>query len=157
MKPQFHGREHLNLHIFRDLLRNKNQNLLTSLKHRSYIALPEHKNYRQGWTSAYAFRKIEETSGMLDNIKDGLKYFNQVYGYEAKVFTPSAASFPPNIEAGLPETGSGISTGPDIQTGIREMESTRKSITNWEKFIRYPLSFGMLFLNLPLLTTPMTG
>lgn len=105
MKPQFHGREHLNLHVFRDLLRNKNQNLLTSLKHRSYIALPEHKNYRQGWTSAYAFRKIEETSGMLDNIKDGLTCFSQVYGYEAEVFTPSATSFPPNIEAGLPETG----------------------------------------------------
>lgn len=105
MKPQFHGREHFNLNIFNDLLNKRSENILTVLKNHSYVSIPEHKNYAQGWTAAYSFKNIEETKGFQDNIKDGLKRFKEVYGYDAKVFTPPAQQFPLHLESSLANLG----------------------------------------------------
>lgn len=105
MKPQFHGREHFNLQVFNDLLSKKNENIQFVLKQNSYVSIPEHKKYKQGWTAAYSFDKKEETENFLTNVADGLKCFNEVYGYNAKVFTPPAQQFPLHLEKELPTLG----------------------------------------------------
>lgn len=101
MQPQFHGREHFNLKIFNDLLGKHNENFLLGLKHQSYVEIPEHKNYPNSWTAAYSFQEKEETETFIDNIKDGLKKFKEVYGYDATVFTPPAQQFPLHLEPDL--------------------------------------------------------
>jgi hypothetical protein len=105
MKPQFHGREHFNLNIFNDLLAKRSENLIKVLKQNSYVSIPEHTNYKQGWTAAYSFDEKKETEGFLDNVADGLKQFKEVYGYESKVFTPPAQQFPLHLESGLVDLG----------------------------------------------------
>jgi hypothetical protein len=105
MKPQFHGREHFNLHIFNDLLSKRSENILTVLKNHSYVSIPEHQNYTHGWTAAYSFKTIEETEGFEENIKDGLERFKEVYGYDSKVFTPPAQQFPLHLESSLTNLG----------------------------------------------------
>lgn len=105
MKPQFHGREHLNLFIIGDLLKQQNSNLLELFKQRSYISIPEHKNYKQKWTAAYSFDSLKETKGFYENIVDGIKCFEKVYGYSPSVFIPPAQSFPPDLEVRLPDVG----------------------------------------------------
>lgn len=105
MRPQFHGREHFNLHIFNDLLDKRNKNLLTALDNHSYVSLPEHKNYRQGWTSAYDFVSVEEVEPMTTIIQDGIKKFKEVYGYKPKSFTPPARNFPSTLEPKLESFG----------------------------------------------------
>ena len=101
MKPQFHGREHFNLFVFNDLLHKRNENLLKVLKQNSYVSIPEHSSYIQGWTAAYSFNDINETEIFLDNVADGLKCFKEVFGYDAKVFTPPAQQFPLHLESEL--------------------------------------------------------
>lgn len=105
MRPQFHGREHFNLHIFNDLLKHKDKDLLNVLKHKSYISIPAHKNYANGWTASYSFHEIEETEGYMRNVKEGLNYFKEVYGYEANTFTPPAQQFPFHLERELSSLG----------------------------------------------------
>ena len=105
MKPQFHGREHFNLTIFNDLLLKRSENLLTVLKQNSYVSIPEHSNYKHGWTAAYSFDDIKETNGFLDNVADGLKKFKEVYGYNSKAFTPPAQQFPLHLEPELHALG----------------------------------------------------
>ena len=102
MKPQFHGREHFNLTIFKDLLLKGNENLLTVLKQNSYVTIPEHSDYNHSWTAAYSFDDKKETDGFLNNVADGLKKFKEVYDYDSKVFTPPAQQFPLHLE---PELG----------------------------------------------------
>tara|TARA_B100001059_G_C17822651_1_gene579284 strand:+ start:1123 stop:2241 length:1119 start_codon:yes stop_codon:yes gene_type:complete len=101
LKPQFHGREHFNLNVFKDLLYKRNKNLLMVLKQFSYVFIPEHDNYTQSWTAAYSFQDIDETEKFLANIADGLKCFEEVYGYSSKIFTPPAQQFPLHLEKEL--------------------------------------------------------
>ena len=105
MKPQFHGREHLNLHIFNDILKNKDSDLLNVLNHRSYVSIPAHNNYKNGWTASYSFDEIEETENYMNNVKEGLKCFKEVYGYESNTFTPPAQQFPFHLERKLSSLG----------------------------------------------------
>jgi hypothetical protein len=105
MKPQFHGREHFNLTIFKDLLDKRSDNLLKILKQNSYVSIPEHKDYNHGWTAAYSFKDLEETKGFLSNVEDGLKAFKKVYGYMPTVFTPPAQQFPKHLENELESLG----------------------------------------------------
>tara|TARA_B100000809_G_scaffold215878_1_gene221272 strand:+ start:1579 stop:2757 length:1179 start_codon:yes stop_codon:yes gene_type:complete len=103
MKPQFHGREHFNLHTFTNFLTKRSENLLRVLKQHSNVSIPEHDN--KNWTAAYSFGDIKETENYLANVRDGLKCFKEVYGYEAKVFTPPAQQFPLHLESELSNLG----------------------------------------------------
>lgn len=105
MKPQFHGKEHFNLNIFNDLLKNKDEYLIKVLKQNSYVSVPAHDNYRNNWTAAYSFDQIDETNTFLDNVKDGLKYFKEIYGYKSNTFTPPAQQFPLHLENKLFDLG----------------------------------------------------
>ena len=105
LKPQFHGREHFNLNIFKDLLHKGNENLLKVLNQYSYVSIPEHNNYSHGWTAAYSFQDIKETENYLANVADGLKCFKEVYGYSSEIFTPPAQQFPLHLEKELIHLG----------------------------------------------------
>lgn len=105
LKPQFHGREHFNLNIFKDLLHKGNENLLMVLKQYSYVSIPEHDNYNQSWTATYSFQDLKETDNYLANVADGLKCFKQVYGYSSEIFTPPAQQFPLHLEKELINLG----------------------------------------------------
>jgi hypothetical protein len=105
MKPQFHGREHFNLNIFNDLLQKQTNNLIEVLNQDSYVSIPEHKNYKNGWTAAYSFYDLKETHNFLQNVESGLCNFKEVFGYDASVFTPPAQQFPLHLEAELGSYG----------------------------------------------------
>ena len=105
MKPQFHGREHFNLHIFNDLLIKQDQDFLKVIKQNSHVSVPSHNNYKNGWTAAYSFDQIKETEPFLNNVTEGLKAFKEVYGCDSKVFTPPAQQFPLHLELELRDLG----------------------------------------------------
>lgn len=91
LKPQFHGREHLNVNLFNSLLRDKNPQLLANIENQSLAGIPNHPNYpKVGFNKAFAFWKVEETELHKQIIKDGLERFEQVYGYKSLTFTPPA-------------------------------------------------------------------
>lgn len=84
--PQYHGREHLNLRVFNDKLLNRDKDLLTVLKNRSYtgICTSDYPNIK--YPSAFSFEKPEEIEELKKVAADGLNCFEKVYGYRAVHF-----------------------------------------------------------------------
>ena len=91
IKPQFHGREHLNVNLFNALLKDKNPHLLANIENQSLAGIPNHPSYpKVGFNQAFAFWKVDEIDIHKDILKDGLERFEQVYGYRSLTFTPPA-------------------------------------------------------------------
>lgn len=88
MKPQFHGREHLNLTVFNDKLKNRDTELLTALKNRSYTSISDDDYPTMSSTAAFDFWDIKENEAFIPMIEEGLICFENVYGYKSNYFTP---------------------------------------------------------------------
>jgi hypothetical protein len=89
IKPQFHGREHLNVYILNKLLESSDPSLTANIANFSMagqITIPEMPD--ASFTQAFAFNKAEHTIFHDDILKDGLRRFKDVYGYESITFTP---------------------------------------------------------------------
>lgn len=88
MKPQFHGREHLNLIIFEDKLKKRDPELLTALKNKSFTSISDEDYPTMYATAAFDFWEVSENQNFVPVIEDGLKQFEKVYGYKSNYFTP---------------------------------------------------------------------
>ncbi len=91
IKPQFHGREHLNVNLFNTLIRENNPQMLINIRNFSMAKLPMHKDHPNvEFNQAFSFWKEEEVESHKFIIEDGLKQFEKVYGYKSMTFTPPA-------------------------------------------------------------------
>lgn len=95
LEPQFHGREHLNVSIFEERLLQKNEELLTQLKNRSFTHLSASDKQPVSSLAAFDFWDFEENDRFEDIIIDGLNRFEEVFGYRAQNFTPPVYSAHP--------------------------------------------------------------
>jgi hypothetical protein len=89
--PQFHGREHLNVRLFNQLLDQKKQDLLLSLKNRSYAAIPTPSGSKVGFTEAFSFDYFDEIEEHKKIIEEGLNLFERQIGYKACHFNAPGA------------------------------------------------------------------
>jgi hypothetical protein len=88
MKPQFHGREHLNLTIFNDKLKKRDSELLTALKNKSYTSISDDDYPTMSSTAAFDFWDVKENDTLAPMIQEGLQLFEKVYGYKSNYCTP---------------------------------------------------------------------
>ncbi|HMK07118.1 MAG TPA: hypothetical protein VK476_06290 [Flavobacterium sp.] len=105
LKPQFHGREHLNLAIFNDKLQHKDAELLTALKNRSFTSISDQAYPTMSSTAAFDFWDVTENENFTSIIEDGLDCFEKVYGYKSNYFTPPVYSIHDSIFKTLKENG----------------------------------------------------
>lgn len=89
--PQFHGREHINVKIFNELLQQKNPLLLACLNNRSYTGLPLTFYKTINYNETYCFDSFDENEELKIQIKDGLTQFENIFGYKASNFTSPGA------------------------------------------------------------------
>ncbi|WP_294819424.1 hypothetical protein [uncultured Flavobacterium sp.] len=88
MEPQFHGREHLNLKVFREKLEKKDPWVLLSLKNRSYTSIPDTGYATINFPAAFEFWDFNENESFREIIVGGLDDFEEVYGRRATYFNP---------------------------------------------------------------------
>lgn len=93
--PQFHGREHFNLKVFNEKLRNKDYEVLTSLRNRSYTSISNSGYETVNYTAAFDFSEIEENYEIIEILKDGINKFKQVFGFRPTVFMPPTSKIHP--------------------------------------------------------------
>lgn len=105
MKPQFHGREHFSLKVFEEKLEQRNHQLLTALKNRSYTSISDSGYSTISITAAYDFSQKKEMEVFPANISDGIEKFKKVYGLQPLNFTPPAYSIHPELFGTLAEKG----------------------------------------------------
>jgi hypothetical protein len=105
MKPQFHGREHFNLKVFNNKLKEHDYEVITALKNRSYTSISNTGYPTINYTAAFDFDKFEENTTFEKVIKDGLKRFEEVYGYKSLHFNPPGGREHPTIHKYLKDSG----------------------------------------------------
>lgn len=105
MKPQFHGREHLNLKVFKEKLEKQDSQVLTALKNRSYTSISNSGYPTISITAAFHFWEFSENESFKDIIKEGLNAFEDVYGYRSIHFNAPGGSEHPVIHQYLHENG----------------------------------------------------
>lgn len=88
LKPQFHGREHLNLQVFNDKLKKRDPQLLTALRNKSYTSISDDGYPTMSAMAALDFWDVNENESLKPILKEGLQWFEEVYGYRSTYFTP---------------------------------------------------------------------
>ncbi|WP_445454340.1 hypothetical protein [Flavobacterium sp. 25HG05S-40] len=88
LKPQFHGREHLNLTVFNDKLNRRDLQLLTALKNKSFTSISDEEYPTMSCTAELDFWNVKENEALKPILKEGLQLFEEVYGYKSNYFTP---------------------------------------------------------------------
>ena len=98
IRPQFHGREHLNVLAFNGLLQDKNPELMANLEVQSLAGVPNHQDLpKVGFNEAFSFWDKSEIEMHKTIIEDGLYRFVKVYGYRPTTFTPPAMLIHPEL------------------------------------------------------------
>ncbi|MCC5914786.1 MAG: hypothetical protein JJU46_10460 [Balneolaceae bacterium] len=105
MVPQFHGREHLNLKLFREKLQKRDPELITALENRSYTSISSGEYDTISPTAAFDFDKREENRDFHDVIQTGLDAFEEVYGYRSNHFIAPRGQEHPDTHPMLLEGG----------------------------------------------------
>lgn len=98
IRPQFHGREHLNVLLFNALLNDKDPSLLSNLELQSMAGISNHLSFPDvTFNQSFAFWKEEEVEIHKEIITDGLLQFKNVYGFPSLTFTPPAQQLHPSL------------------------------------------------------------
>jgi len=88
LKPQFHGREHVNLSIFDEKLKNKDEQIIAALKNKSYTSISDDDYPTKSSFAAFDFWDVSENQNLKSIVIDGLQKFEEVFGYKSNYFTP---------------------------------------------------------------------
>src|SRR5699024_9868362 len=105
MIPQFHGREHMNLKVFKEGLDRESPELLIQLNNRSFVALSDIDNKTISPLAAFDFWEFDENKNFHTIIEDGIKQFKKVFGYYPQNFTPPSYNVHPVLYKTLANNG----------------------------------------------------
>ena len=105
LKPQFHGREHINLTIFNEKLKNKDAALRIALENRSFTSIDDEAYPTMFSTAAFDFWNFDENKAYAAVIEEGLEKFAAVYGYRSNYFTPPVFNIHHSLYPILKENG----------------------------------------------------
>jgi hypothetical protein len=98
LKPQFHGREHLNVDVLERKMRSGDRALQINLENRSMAGLGDEPSLPGvGFTHGFGLWQRSEIERHREIIADGLKLFEQVFGFRASTFTPPAQKLHPDL------------------------------------------------------------
>lgn len=106
LKPQFHGREHLNVEVLERKLRAGNRALKINIENRSMAGLGDELSLPGvGFTHGFGLWERSEIERHREIIADGLKLFEQVFGFPSMTFTPPGQQLHPDLYAFLESLG----------------------------------------------------
>lgn len=105
-KPQFHGREHVNIRQWLSSLQKGNTELLHAFKYSTFgVSLNEKVSKRNNLMAAFDFEDYTEMKEQKNNISDGLKIFENIFGFNSTSFIATSYIWDSDIEENLNECG----------------------------------------------------
>jgi len=107
IKPQFHGREHLNVQLFERKLARRDPALMANLENRSLTGLVDEPDMPGvGFTHAFGLHGRGELERHEAILRDGFDLFERVWGFRSRTFTPPAQKLHPDLFPVVEECGS---------------------------------------------------
>ncbi len=88
--PQFHGREHINPAEWMNVLRHGSKTEILAFDNEVLLGLDNTQGSKRylNYTSAFNYESQEEKESFKQIIDEGIKSFNDVFGFESKSFIP---------------------------------------------------------------------
>ena len=106
LKPQFHGREHLNIELFERKLRAGDNVVDLNIAQRSMVAFGgDSAMPGVGFTHAFGVWNKSEVDRHRGIIEDGLGLFESIFGSKSLTFTPPAQKIHPDLYPHLESLG----------------------------------------------------
>jgi len=105
--PEFHGREHIAVQPWLQKLQEGNQSLLKAFND-GFVAVNNIDGLQQDlqeFRPEFHFTNETQKAFLHTSIKEGVKLFEQLFGYTPTSFTPSNSVFHPDFEKTVFETG----------------------------------------------------
>ena len=94
--PQFHGREHMNVNILLEGIKNKDKNVLLNIENNSYSGLAT-----KGYLSTYGFKSTDELPNLKQSIEEGIQLFKVVFNFNPMHFTAPQGNYSCELEETL--------------------------------------------------------
>ena len=115
-RPQFHGREHLNVSHWLKALQNGDTILREAFDIGIYgIDLMETTAFRNNFMAAFDSNSEQEISELENIIKEGILMFRNIFGYQSKSFIAPCYIWHPSLETLLHDNGIKYIQGLPIQ------------------------------------------
>tara|TARA_B100000780_G_C21119725_1_gene453441 strand:- start:113 stop:1219 length:1107 start_codon:yes stop_codon:yes gene_type:complete len=102
-KPQFHGREHLNVTRWMNDLKSNNQHTLMAFDEKCWGIYSEKINYE--YQAAFNIGHPTELRYLKSVINDGIRLFKKQLGFSPEFFVPTNGPFNTELEGQLYENG----------------------------------------------------
>lgn len=105
--PQSHGREHLNVSMFMNALREGNTDLLFGFKHHLPGCIPHGDNPTGGnpYVESLRYSGEKDKEQKLEIILEGLDLFEQLFGYRSQSFIPPNYLWSPDYDEAVSKKG----------------------------------------------------
>lgn len=106
IRPQYHGREHLNVSRWMKALQQKDEHALEAFRYNMFSV--HHKQNNENileYMEALDIDNKEQLHDLSRMLKDGADIFEQLWGYPSASFIASCYVWPSEIEKTLLETG----------------------------------------------------
>lgn len=82
LRPQFHGREHINAMLWLQELQNNNQHFINAFHLGCYgIDAPSAQGHRKNLMAAFEYENEKEKEFVATSIKEGMHLFEEAFGY----------------------------------------------------------------------------
>ena len=105
-KPQFHGREHVNVSQWMKALKNGHPELLEAFQYRVFgISLSDKNTKRRNLMSALDFDDYSEAEEKKEIVRDGMNIFEEIFGFRSASFIATTYIWDAAIEKTLQEGG----------------------------------------------------
>jgi hypothetical protein len=104
IRPQFHGREHLNVCLWMNSLQQNHSETLVAFSHGFWGFSPTISNSSH-FLSAYDIHSENDKTAIKEIICDGLRIFETIFGYRSESFIATNYTWHPDFEKTLYENG----------------------------------------------------
>jgi hypothetical protein len=114
--PQFHGREHVNVPFWLDVLQKKDIVFSKAFEKSCWgISNDIYHKYPKSIQASFDYNYETELDFMKESIQDGLTIFEKLFGYRAESFTPNNYIWPSVLNSTLQENGVNFMQGMKYQ------------------------------------------
>jgi hypothetical protein len=102
LKPQFHGREHVNVGLWLNMLQNRNPEFIEAFKKNMWgLSTDVTEDKKNSIQAAFDSRNENELEFLKDSIREGSDLFENIFGFRSSSFIPNNFIFPSLLEEEL--------------------------------------------------------
>lgn len=106
LRPQLHGREHLNVPLWMSALREGHHDTMLAFDQGCWGHVTNYKDAKCGWfLAAFDYNSEQESRQVRETAIEGARLFAQAFGYRSETFIASNYIWGPSIESALAGEG----------------------------------------------------